>query len=83
MRDIVDRAGLRRAVISGGDTSSHGASSFGIFALTALAPVAPGAALCRVHSNVSSLAGFEIALKGGQMGRPDYFATVKNGGHLT
>ncbi|MGI9522356.1 MAG: four-carbon acid sugar kinase family protein [Hyphomicrobiaceae bacterium] len=82
LRNIVDRTGLRRAVISGGDTSSHGASSLGIFALTALAPVAPGAALCRVHSDVSCLAGFEIALKGGQMGGPNYFEMVKNGGHL-
>ncbi|MGI9423213.1 MAG: four-carbon acid sugar kinase family protein, partial [Hyphomicrobiaceae bacterium] len=80
LRDVVDKTGLKRAVIAGGDTSSHGASTLGIFALTALAPAAPGAALCRAHSDNASLAEFEIALKGGQMGGPDYFETVKNGG---
>lgn len=80
LRSVVERAGLTRAVIAGGDTSSHGASTLGIYALTALAPVAPGGSLCRAHSDNASLSQFEIALKGGQMGGPDYFETVKNGG---
>ena len=80
LRSVVERAGLTRAVIAGGDTSSHGASTLGIYALTALAPVAPGGALCRAHSDNASLQQFEIALKGGQMGGPDYFETVRNGG---
>ncbi len=77
---MIEQTGLQRGVIAGGDTSSHGASTLGIYALTALAPVAPGAALCRAHSESKEMAGFEIALKGGQMGGPDYFETVKNGG---
>lgn len=80
LRQMIEQTGLQRGVIAGGDTSSHGASTLGIYALTALAPVAPGAALCRAHSESAQLAGFEIALKGGQMGGPDYFETVKNGG---
>ena len=35
--EIVRRAGLKRGVIAGGDTSSHGALTMGIYALTAKA----------------------------------------------
>ena len=46
---LVREAGLTRAVIAGGDTSSHAARALGLVALTAEAPVAPGAALLRGH----------------------------------
>ncbi len=77
---LIETAKLKRATIAGGDTSGHGASVLGIYALTALAPVATGAALCRAHSDNPALADFQIALKGGQMGGPDFFELVKNGG---
>ena len=70
----------RVAVISGGDTSGHAASTLGVFALTAVAPVAPGSPLCRAHTEDTKLAGLELALKGGQVGRPDFFCAVKRGG---
>ncbi len=76
---IVSGGKLARGVIAGGDTSSHGALSMGIYALTAKSLTAPGAALCQVHSDDPALCGFEIALKGGQMGPPDYFNQVKSG----
>ncbi|MCP4383016.1 MAG: four-carbon acid sugar kinase family protein [Hyphomicrobiales bacterium] len=77
---IMRKGCLRRAVIAGGDTSSYGASTLGIFALTAMAPAAAGAALCLAHTDDPDLGAFEIALKGGQMGGPDYFARVRDGG---
>lgn len=77
---VVREAKLPRGVIAGGDTSGHAASSLGMVALTALAPIAAGAPLCRGRSSNPDLDGFEIALKGGQMGEPDYFSTVKQGG---
>lgn len=80
LRSIIEKAGLKRAAIAGGDTSGHGASTLGIYALTALAPVATGAALCRAWSDNPALTDFQIALKGGQMGGPDYFQLVKDGG---
>ena len=46
---LVREAGLTRAVIAGGDTSSHAARALGLVALTAEAPVAHGAALLRGH----------------------------------
>jgi uncharacterized protein YgbK (DUF1537 family) len=76
---ILRATGLRRAVISGGDTSGHGLRQLGLGALEALAPTVPGAALCRAHG-AGPHDGLEIALKGGQMGSEDYFAWIRAGG---
>ena len=83
---VLRTAGLRRAVISGGDTSGHATLRLGVYALTAIAPLAPGAPLCRAHADApadgdqSRLGGLELALKGGQVGDPDFFLAAKNGG---
>ena len=76
---VIRRARLRRAVISGGDTSGHASRQLGIHALTALAPTIPGAAIFRAHGD-GPHDGLELALKGGQMGSPDYFGWVRDGG---
>ena len=73
-------ARLSRAVIAGGDTSGHAARELGIYALTATAPIAPGSPLCRAYSDDPAHAQFEIALKGGQIGAPDFFCAVRQGG---
>ncbi|UHC19230.1 four-carbon acid sugar kinase family protein [Methylobacterium currus] len=80
LREVVLGAGLARAVIAGGDTSGHAALQLGIDALTALAPLDPGSPLCRAHGADTPLDGLELALKGGQVGRPDFFLAVKQGG---
>ena len=77
---VLLEAGLRRGIIAGGDTSSHAALALDVFALTALAPVATGAALCTAHSDDPDRPEFELALKGGQMGGDDYFGRVRAGG---
>jgi 3-oxoisoapionate kinase len=71
---------LPRAVISGGDTSGRAASMLGIDALTAIAPLAPGSPLCRAYASRPDRDGLEIALKGGQVGAPDFFVAAKRGG---
>jgi uncharacterized protein YgbK (DUF1537 family) len=76
---VIRDAGLRRAVISGGDTSGHASRQLGIHALTALAPTIPGAAIFRAHGD-GPHDGLELALKGGQMGSADYFGWVRDGG---
>ncbi|WP_245613055.1 four-carbon acid sugar kinase family protein [Skermanella stibiiresistens] len=76
---VTRTAGLTRGVIAGGDTSGHAAMTLGVYALTALAPIAAGAPLCRAHSDDPAHADLEIALKGGQMGAPDYFRAAKRG----
>ncbi|WP_029351058.1 four-carbon acid sugar kinase family protein [Bosea sp. 117] len=76
---LVRDARLKRAVISGGDTSGHAGMALGIYAVTALAPLAPGSPLCRAYAD-DAHDGLEIAFKGGQMGRPDFFFAAKAGG---
>ncbi|OCX65660.1 type III effector [Thioclava sp. SK-1] len=76
---VVTRGKLRRAVISGGDTSGHGIRALRVQALEALAPTIPGAALCKAHSE-GRHDGLEIALKGGQMGSEDFFGWIRQGG---
>ena len=81
---VLDRTlratGVRRAIISGGDTSGAAARQLGIHALEAIAPTIPGAALCRAHADDPAYAGLQVALKGGQMGSPDYFGWIRDGG---
>lgn len=76
---VLREARLSRAVISGGDTSSHAAARLGIDALTAIAPVAPGAPLCRAHAPEPERDGLELVLKGGQVGGDDVFDAVRRG----
>ncbi|MDF1727502.1 MAG: four-carbon acid sugar kinase family protein, partial [Sulfitobacter sp.] len=80
LKRLLTETGLKRAVISGGDTSGHACRELGLFAFTALAPTLPGAALLAAHSEDPALAGLELALKGGQMGSDDYFGWIKGGG---
>lgn len=80
LAELLDRSGIRRAVVCGGDTSGQVAAQLDLFALTALAPTVPGAALYRAHSETAAHDGLELALKGGQMGSPDYFDWIRLGG---
>ena len=80
LRQILVETGLNRAVISGGDTSGHASGALGYYALTALAPTIPGAALMRAWSDAPDIDGLQLALKGGQMGSPDFLGWIKRGG---
>jgi len=72
--------GLPRAAIGGGDTSGYALTALQAEALSAVAPLAPGAPLCRVHSDrAPKIDGLEVTLKGGQMGTEDFFIQAKNG----
>jgi uncharacterized protein YgbK (DUF1537 family) len=77
--EIVARAGLVRAVVAGGDTSSHALGEMGIAALTLKMPLpqTPGSPLCIAHGGAAD--GLEIALKGGQVGGDDYFSMIRAG----
>jgi 3-oxoisoapionate kinase len=78
---IIARAGLRRVVIAGGDTSSHALGRLGVYALTTRLPLpmTPGSPLCLAHSDEGTFDGLEIALKGGQVGADDYFVRIRDG----
>lgn len=78
--ELVTRAGLSRAVVAGGDTSSHALGEMGIAALTLKLPLpqTPGSPLCVAHGG--PVDGLQIALKGGQVGDDDYFSMIRAGG---
>ncbi|TIU45687.1 MAG: four-carbon acid sugar kinase family protein, partial [Mesorhizobium sp.] len=71
---------LKRAVIAGGDTSSHALGQLAIDALTVRMPLpqSPGSPLCVAHGG-GAIDGLEIALKGGQVGTDAYFETIRLG----
>jgi len=78
--EVRTRTGLQRVAIGGGDTSGHALTALKAEALSAVAPLAPGAPLCRIHSlSAPAIDGLEVTLKGGQMGPPDFFIHAKTG----
>ena len=79
MRALIERAGLRRVCVAGGDTCGHALSQLGIYALEVLCPVAPGSPICRSHAHEPDFDGLEISLKAGQVGLPSYFGFVREG----
>jgi 3-oxoisoapionate kinase len=81
LRDMVAHRKLQRAVVAGGDTSSHALRELHVHALTvAMAlPQTPGSPLCTAHSDDASFDGLQVALKGGQIGRADYFVAIRDG----
>lgn len=79
LRDLLERSEVRRAVVTGGDTSGYAARELGIRALETVAPFAPGSPLCRIHSENPRMDGVEILFKGGQVGPVDLFSRILNG----
>lgn len=81
LRRIVEEERLPRAVIAGGDTSSHALKELRVEALTTLLPLpqTPGSPLCLAHGNYTPTNGLQIALKGGQVGTDDYFSQIRDG----
>ncbi len=79
---ILQKTGLRRACVAGGDTSGYVCQELGIFALQVASTMAPGSPICRVTSNTPEFDGIELCLKAGQAGEPDYFERVRLGGSI-
>ncbi len=79
MRGTLALTHVRRLCIAGGDTSSYAARELGIEALEMIAPLTPGAPLCRAHAPESPVHELEVVFKGGQVGAEDYFHTVLKG----
>ena len=77
---ILLSAKVRRLGVAGGDTSSWILRALDISGLSFVGHLAPGVALCRAHATCPDLNRLEIMLKGGQMGPPDLFARLRNGG---
>jgi uncharacterized protein YgbK (DUF1537 family) len=80
-RSCIEAFGLTRAILAGGDTSSHALGELDVFALTTRFPLTatPGSPLCTAASSDPQLDGLEIAMKGGQVGGDDYFVALRDG----
>ncbi len=79
LRRAVELSLVRRICIAGGDTSSYAAQALGMEALEMIAPLTPGAPLCRAHAPGSPVDRLEVVFKGGQVGTENYFEIVKHG----
>lgn len=77
LRRILLETRLPRVVLAGGDTSSHAVAQLGVHALTWAASLEPGAPLCRAHAQTPELDGLQLVLKGGQVGRDDFFERMR------
>lgn len=78
-RKACEAVNLTRLVVAGGDTSSYTARALGIEAVEMIAPLVPGAPLCRAFATGSPVDGIEINFKGGQVGAEDYFGVLHQG----
>lgn len=79
LRGVLEQSKVQRLCIAGGDTSSFAARALGIEALEMIAPLTPGAPLCRAFAPNSPANGLEVIFKGGQVGAENYFEIVKRG----
>lgn len=79
VREVAEQTAVKRIVIAGGDTSGYAARAMGIEAVEMIAPLSPGAPLCKAYAPGSPVNGLEINFKGGQVGNEDYFGMVLNG----
>ena len=79
VRRLLERTDVRRLLIAGGDTSGYAAQELGLYGMEMIAPISPGGPLCRAFSDQAKFHGLEVALKGGQVGEPDYFVSVRDG----
>jgi uncharacterized protein YgbK (DUF1537 family) len=81
-KEVLKAVKIKRILFAGGDTSSYAASELDILALEMIAPLAPGAPLCRAISDNKWVNGIEMNFKGGQVGTADYFIKVLKGEKL-
>ncbi|MFB6106946.1 MAG: four-carbon acid sugar kinase family protein [Halobacteriaceae archaeon] len=80
---VVERTGPPRVCVAGGDTCGLVAPRLGIDALEVRYPLAPGVPLCRTVGVDRAPLVDEIALKGGQLGGPEYFVRLRDGDPAT
>jgi 3-oxoisoapionate kinase len=79
LANVLKRAPLDRFVVAGRDTSTAAVKQLDIDALEMVAPLFPGAPLCRARAPGRPLDGRQLVLKGGQMGGPDFFLHARAG----
>lgn len=81
-RAVAEQTSLKRIVVAGGDTSSFAARALGIEAVEMIAPLSPGAPLCKAFAPGSPADGLEVNFKGGQVGSKNYFGILVAGKYI-
>ncbi|WP_448698404.1 four-carbon acid sugar kinase family protein [Mucilaginibacter sp. AW1-3] len=76
---VAEKVNLQRLIIAGGDTSGYVARVMGIEAVEMIAPISPGAPLCKAYASKTAANGLEVNFKGGQVGAENYFEQVLQG----
>jgi uncharacterized protein YgbK (DUF1537 family) len=76
--EVFRRSGIRRLVVAGGDTAGRVQKHLGVEALQIAASLPDPAPLCYVYSRIPEVNGIEMAFKGGQIGKENYFHTVQS-----
>ena len=79
LRELLQATSVRRVVIAGGDTSGQIANALEIESMEMIATLARGAPLMRVTAPGSPADAVEMVFKGGQIGPPDFFSSVRDG----
>nr|WKN38815.1 four-carbon acid sugar kinase family protein [Tunicatimonas sp. TK19036] len=79
LKSLLEQTQVQRVVSAGGDTSGYIARELGIYALETLMPIAPGVPLCTAHAHHPRFDGLQIAMKGGQNGKTNYFESIVQG----
>jgi uncharacterized protein YgbK (DUF1537 family) len=77
-RRVFEKGVVRRMVVSGGDTAGRIQKHLHVLALQIARPVGLAAPLCYMYSSNRRLNGAEVAFKGGQIGRTEYFGQVQS-----
>jgi len=78
-KNAIINTGVKRVVVSGGDTSSYAARAMEIEAVEMIAPLVMGAPLCKAYSKNKMIDGIEVNFKGGQVGSEGYFGIMMKG----
>jgi uncharacterized protein YgbK (DUF1537 family) len=80
VRQLCDVGDIQRVAFAGGDTSSHAMRLIDADALEIVAfDERQGGHLCRLVATAPAIDGLEVVLKGGQIGRDDFFSRVQRG----
>ena len=75
--EIIAGSSIKRIAISGGDTAGRIQKVLQVEALQVSKSIGIAAPLCYAYSKLPLINGLEIAFKGGQIGRTDYFKQVE------
>lgn len=79
-RAAVMESGVKRVVFAGGDSSSLSMRALGANAIDIIAfDAQQGGHLCTLRADDSVIDGIEVILKGGQIGKPDFFLHAASG----